>query len=50
MNKELALRLYNAGYHAGHHDTVEGTFSDDPQGLDTEYNHGDHVSEILEEM
>jgi len=47
--KELALRLYNDGYHAGHHDTVEGIFSDDIHGADAEYYHGEAVSEILRE-
>ena len=46
---ELALRLYNDGYHAGHHDTVEGRFSDDTKGADAEYYHGEAVSEILRE-
>jgi len=47
--RKLALRLYNDGYHAGHHDTVEGRFSDDTKGADAEYYHGDSVSEILKE-
>ena len=48
-HRELALRIYNAGYHAGHHDTVEGIFSDDIHGADSEHYHGDSVSEILRE-
>lgn len=49
MGRDLALRLYNDGYHAGHHNTVEGTFSDDIHGADAEYYHGAAVSEILRE-
>ena len=47
--RALALRLYSAGYQAGHNDTVEGQFSDDPRGTDAEYYHGENVTEILED-
>ena len=26
--KEAAVHIYNSGYHAGHHDTVEGRYVD----------------------
>lgn len=44
-----ALKLFQAGYQSGHHDTVEGHFHDDPRGADTEYYHSKAVSEILGE-
>lgn len=46
--RNLVLELFNSGYQKGHHDTVEGAFSDDPHGKDSEYYHGDDVSEIIE--
>ena len=49
MDKKLALRLYRSGYQAGHSDTVEGCFNDDPHGLDDEYYHGDAVNDILQD-
>lgn len=48
--RELALRLYSAGYQSGHHNTVEGTFSDDPHGKDADYYHGESVDEIIEDF
>lgn len=47
--RKLALELYNSGYQKGHHDTIEGEFRDDRQGVDSEYFHGDDVSEIIKE-
>jgi hypothetical protein len=41
-------RLYNSGYHAGHHDTVEGYYVD-ILDCDMETYHEDIVAEILEE-
>jgi NTP pyrophosphatase (non-canonical NTP hydrolase) len=47
---DMALALFAAGYHSGHHDTVEGHFDDDPRGQDSEYYHGERVAEILDDM
>lgn len=47
--RDLALKLFQAGYDSGHHDTVEGHFHDDPRGTDTEYYHGERVSSVLED-
>lgn len=45
----LFCRVYNSGYHAGHHDTVEGGYTHIyPQDMD-DY-HEDVVMEILEEL
>ena len=49
IERELALKLFNAGYQGGHHDTVEGQFSDDPSGNDCEYYHGELITEIIED-
>ena len=48
--RELALRLVHSGYQAGHDDTVEGVFSDDIHGTDSEYIHGERVDEIIEDF
>ena len=48
--RELALRLVHCGYQAGHNDTAEGTFSDDPHGTDSEYIHGERVDEIIQDF
>lgn len=48
--RELALRLVHCGYQAGHNDTVEGTFSDDLHGTDSEYIHGERVDEIIQDF
>ena len=45
--RELMLKAYSSGYQAGHHDTVEGIFTDDPRGNDAEYYHGDAVDELI---
>jgi hypothetical protein len=45
---ELEIRLYNAGYRAGHSDTVEGCFTDIVDCEMGEY-HADVVGEIIEE-
>jgi len=47
--RELQLRLYSSGYQAGHNDTVEGIFSDDPRGDDAENIHGEAVTEIAKD-
>ena len=46
---ELEIRLYNAGYRAGHSDTVEGCFTDIVDCEMSEY-HADVVGEIIEEL
>ena len=46
---ELEIRLYNAGYRAGHSDTVEGRFTDIVDCEMGEY-HADVVGEIVEEL
>jgi len=44
----LLNRIYAQGYHAGHHDTVEGQYVDVlPVYMDTY--HADAVSQIIEE-
>lgn len=48
--RELVLRLVHCGYQAGHNETVEGTFSDDPHGTDSEYIHGERVDEIIQDF
>ena len=45
--RELMLKAYSSGYQAGHHDTVEGIFTDDPRGNDAEYYHGYAVDEVI---
>ena len=44
----LLVRLYNAAYKAGHHDTVEGQYTDILEE-DMESFHEDEVAEFLEE-
>jgi len=46
-DRKLALHLYSSGYQAGHNDTAEGSFSDDPRGDDAEDIHGEAVTELL---
>jgi hypothetical protein len=50
VNRQLCLKIFNAGYQAGHHDTVESIFKDDPDGLDCEYYHGERVNELIEDF
>ena len=50
FDRDLALSLFSAGYQAGHHDTVEGAFSDDPHGKDADYYHGESVDELIEDF
>ena len=45
---ELEIRLYNAGYRAGHNDTVEGCFTDIVDCEMGEY-HADVVEEIVDD-
>jgi hypothetical protein len=47
-SKALLVRLYNAGYKAGHHDTVEGQYTDIFE-VDMDSYHENVVAEILEE-
>jgi hypothetical protein len=42
----LDCRLYNSGYHAGHHDTVEGMYTD-IYPVDMDSYHDDLVAEIV---
>ena len=44
--KEAAAHIYNSGYHAGHHDTVEGRYVDIvPTDMDTY--HAEEIAELL---
>ena len=44
--KVAATHIYNSGYHAGHHDTVEGSYVDIvPADMDTY--HTEEVAELL---
>lgn len=43
------IEIYNSGYKAGHHDTVEGGYVDIWQ-CDMESYHEDNVRELLEEV
>ena len=45
---DLEIRLYNAGYQAGHHDTVEGWFTDIFDCDRGEY-HAEEVEAFIEE-
>ncbi len=47
QKKALLVRLYNAGYKAGHHDTVEGQYTDIFE-VDMDSYHEDEVDEIIE--
>ena len=47
LSKALLVRLYNAGYKAGHHDTVEGQYTDIFE-VDMDSYHEDDVDEIIE--
>jgi hypothetical protein len=47
-SREAATHIYNSGYHAGHHDTVEGRYVDIvPTDMDTY--HAEEVAELLAE-
>lgn len=44
--EELAVHIYNSGYHAGHHDTVECCYVDiHPNDMGTY--HAEEVAELL---
>ena len=43
------VRIYNAGYHRGHHDTVEAGYADIHQDDEATY-HEEEVTELLAEM
>lgn len=45
----MAMRLYNSGYHAGHHDTVEVGYVD-IFACDMENYHGDEAREIVQDF
>ena len=45
----LAVRIYNSGYMAGHHDTVEGQFTDIHRSEMDTY-HDDIVGELLADL
>jgi len=45
----MAVRLYNSGYMAGHHDTVEGQFTDVHRSEMDTY-HDDIVGELLADL
>jgi hypothetical protein len=45
----LFVRVFNAGYQAGHHETVEGGFADVHES-DKETYHSDVVAELLGEL
>jgi hypothetical protein len=48
-HSELLIHIYNSGYLAGHHDTVEGCFIDVyVQDMETE--HADIVDELVQEL
>lgn len=47
--KKLMIHIYNSGYHAGHHDTVEGGYSN-IFPCDMETYHEEVVSELIEEL
>jgi len=44
--KEIAVHVYNSGYHAGHHDTVEGCYVD-IHSSDMDSYHAEDVAELL---
>ena len=48
MNEKLAVWLYNQGYQSGHHDTVEGMFTD-VLPVDMDSYHDDVVADLLAE-
>ena len=43
------VRIHNAGYHRGHHDTVEAGYADIHRDDEATY-HEEEVSELLAEM
>jgi hypothetical protein len=45
----MAMRLYNSGYHAGHHDTVESGYVD-IFSCDMENYHEDESREIVQDF
>ena len=47
VSKAILVRLYNSGYKAGHHDTVEGQYTDIFE-IDMDSYHKDDVDEIIE--
>lgn len=49
MAKEVMVRIYNAGYSAGHHDTVEGGFVH-VHNQDKATYHADVVLDLIEEF
>ena len=49
MAKEVLVRIYNAGYAAGHHDTVEGGYVNVVDQDKATY-HADVVQDLIEEF
>lgn len=47
--ESLMVRVYNSGYMAGHHDTVEGHFVDIHHSDMSTY-HGEEVEELRQEL
>jgi len=47
--RTAAIHIYNSGYHAGHHDTVEGRYVD-IYSADMDSYHAEEVGELLEEL
>ena len=43
------INIYNSGYHAGHHDTVEGSYTD-ILSSDMNTYHEDVVCNLLDEL
>lgn len=46
---EKIIHIYNSGYHAGHHDTVEGQYTD-ILSCDMDTYHEDVVRGLIEEL
>lgn len=49
----MLIRLYNIGYMAGHHDTVEGIFTDiAPTDMNTHHDDivAEHLKALLDEL
>lgn len=45
----MAMRIYNSGYHAGHHDTVEAGYVD-IHSCDMENYHEDEAEELVKDF
>lgn len=49
VKERLAMRLYNSGYKAGHHDTVEAVY-EDIHWFDMENYHEEEALEIIKDF